>query len=199
MEIISNPTEPESRSVDSLIAKRTFSTVQFRFHQVLNLADLALHLDSIDGQRKINVFREELSGLSLRNAGGAHGELDFANLPLEDRITILQEAWDEYAAALVNSLRIRETGGALIDALMLDRYRTELEKLKRDAGSRLVALIKEQEGARAPDARAQRLPAGQLLQFALTDQGGLLEGRGIGHFQRLVDHAQRQSFAHRDA
>lgn len=176
-EIISNPTEPESRSVDSLIAKRTFSTVQFRFHQVLNLADLALHLDSIDGQRTINVFREELSGLSLRNAGGAHGELDFANLPLEDRITILQEAWDEYAAALVNSLRIRETGGALIEVSMLDRYRTELEKLKRDAGRRLVALIKEQEGARAPDARLPYIISSEPQRAVRNAEGQILIGK----------------------
>lgn len=175
--IISNAPEPQSLTVDAFIAKRTFSTVQFRFHQVLNLADLALHLDSIDGQRTINVFREELSGLSLRNAGGAHGELDFANLPLEDRITILQEAWDEYAAALVNSLRIRETGEALIDVSMLDRYRTELEKLKRDAGRRLVALIKEQEGARAPDARLPYIISSEPQRAMRNAEGQILIGK----------------------
>ena len=175
--IISNDSGPESRSVDSFIANRTFSTVQFRFHQVLNLADLALHLDSIDGQRTLNVFREELSGLSLRNAAGAHGELDFANLPLEDRITILQEAWDEYAAALVNCLRIRETGGALIEVSMLDRYRTELEKLKRDAGRRLVALIKEQEGARAPDARLPYIISSEPQRVVRNAEGQILIGK----------------------
>ena len=44
--VISGPVEAPPPTVDELISKRTFSTVQFRFHQALNLADLALHLDA---------------------------------------------------------------------------------------------------------------------------------------------------------
>lgn len=148
--VISGPVEAPPPTVDELISKRTFSTVQFRFHQALNLADLALHLDAKTEQRKVAVYREELSGLVLRNAAGAHGELDFSNLPAEDRVAILQEAWDEYAEALVNSARISKEGGALVEVTMIDRYRDQLEKLKRDAGLRLVEAIKEQEGASVP-------------------------------------------------
>jgi len=89
----------------------------------------------------------------------------------------LQEAWDEYAAALVNSLRIRETGGALIEVSMLDRYRTELEKLKRDAGRRLVALIKEQEGARAPDARLPYIISSEPQRAVRNAEGQILIGK----------------------
>ncbi|MFP3571414.1 hypothetical protein, partial [Paraburkholderia sp. SIMBA_030] len=70
--VISSPIEMHSRTVDSLIALRKFSTVQFRFHQAMNLANLALHLDVTTGQRKVARFREELTGAALRNAAGAH-------------------------------------------------------------------------------------------------------------------------------
>jgi hypothetical protein len=110
----------DSATVAEMIARRTISTVQLRFHQALNLADMALHLDTSVGQHRIARYRDDLAGLALRNAAGAHGELDFANLSMEDRISILQEAWDEYAAALLNCKRIRDEGGELIEVDMLD-------------------------------------------------------------------------------
>jgi hypothetical protein len=200
--VISSEGEAVVRTVDSLIAKRTFSTVQYRFHQALNFAGLALHADSVSGQRSIRMFKEELAGRALRNAAGAHGTLDFANLPVEDRITILQDAWDRYAEALLNSARIRKEGGALIEVAMIDRYRTELEKLKRDAGSRLVEAFKEQDGVSAPPRRLAYLPSskpqfvvrnveGQLLIGNVLSEGGrrVLEvsepfgGKALAHFE----------------
>ncbi|HDS1818385.1 TPA: hypothetical protein QEM96_003044 [Pseudomonas putida] len=180
--VISGPSEAQHRTVDSLISLRTFSTVQFRFHQALNLADLALNLDATTGQRKVSMFREELSGLALRNAAGAHGELDFANLPVEDRVVILQEAWDEYAEALVNSARISQEGGALVEVSMIDRYRTELEKLKRDAGRRLVEAIKEQEGASGPPRRAAYVVSSEPQRAVRNAEGQTLIGT-----ERVVD------------
>jgi len=174
--VISSPIEMHSRTVDSLIALRKFSTVQFRFHQAMNLANLALHLDVTTGQRKVARFREELTGAALRNAAGAHGELDFANLPVEDRVVILQEAWDEYAEALVNSARIRSDGGALVEVSMTDRYRTQLEKLKLDAGRRLVEAIKEQEGANVPPKRAAYLVSSEPQRVVRNAEGQTLIG-----------------------
>ena len=143
------PSEPP-RTVGQLKAARPFSTVQLRFHQVLNLADLALHLDDATGQKRLARYRDDLAGMSLRNAAQVHGELDFANLSAADRIVILQEAWDEYSAALLNSGRVREEGGTLIEPAMLDRYREHVGKLKLDAGARLVQAIREQDGAAHP-------------------------------------------------
>lgn len=171
---ISLPEETRVRTVDSLIASRVPGTLQFRFHQALSLAELALRLDVVEGQGHLAVYRSELAGLALRSAAEAHGQLDFANLPVEDRISILQEAWDEYAAALLNSARIAKEGGTLIEVSMIERYRLQLEKLKMDAGRRLVEAIRMQEGAsvsprRVPYAvssepqRAVRNVAGQIL------------------------------------
>lgn len=129
-----------------LIDERPFSTVQMRFHQVQNLADLALHLIAPGGLQTVARYRDELVSTALRNAAETHGELDFANLSADDRIVILQEAWDEYSAALLNSARILREGGELIEPVMLERYRNHVKQLKEDAGQRLVAAISEQEG-----------------------------------------------------
>lgn len=157
-----------------LIDERPFSTVQMRFHQVQNLADLALHLNAPGGLQTVARYRDELVSMALRNAAETHGELDFANLSADDRIVILQEAWDEYSAALLNSARILREGGDLIEPAMLERYRNHVEQLKEDAGKRLVAAISEQEGGtvaqkRTPykvsteEQRVVRNLAGQLM------------------------------------
>lgn len=131
--IPSNPPGGD-RTVEQLIAERAFSTVQMRFHQVQNLADLALHLNAPGGLQTVARYRDELVSMALRNAAETHGDLDFANLSADDRIVILQEAWDEYSAALLNSARILREGGDLIEPAMLERYRNHLEQLKEDAG-----------------------------------------------------------------
>lgn len=146
------------RTTGGLIALRKFTTVQMRFHQVLNLADLALHLDDAAGQKKLFGYREDLASIGLRNAAEAHGELDFANLEAQDRISILQEAWDEYSAALLNSDRIRRDGGNLIEPAMLDRYRAHVEKLKLDAGRRLLEAAREQDGGQGNSTSNARSP-----------------------------------------
>lgn len=143
--IPSNPPGGD-RTVEQLIAERAFSTVQMRFHQVQNLADLALHLNAPGGLQTVARYRDELVSMALRNAAETHGDLDFANLSADDRIVILQEAWDEYSAALLNSARILREGGDLIEPAMLERYRNHLEQLKEDAGQKLVVAISEQEG-----------------------------------------------------
>lgn len=177
--LISHPDTTPRRTVASLIAERELSTVQLRFHQVMNLADLALHLDSSTGQETLRGFRDELMSFGLRSAAGAHGDLGFARLPLDDRITVLQEAWDEYAAALVNSARIRDQGGALVEVSMLDRYRTHLEKLKLDAGRRLVDAMKEQEGASVTPGRVPYAIANMPQRAVRNSEGQLLIGNEV--------------------
>lgn len=185
--ITGSPDEPV-RTVAQLIAQRSFNTVQLRFHQVLNLAELALHLDSVAGQNVLAIYREELAGLSLRNAAEAHGELDFANLSAPDRIVILQEAWDEYSAALLNSDRIRKDGGALVEPAMIDRYREHVGKLKLDAGSRLVEAVREQDDAIAPARRSPYTVSSEPQRLVRNAQGQLLIGTEVEvQGQRLLE------------
>lgn len=168
--------ETDSATAAEMIASRTISTVQLRFHQALNLADMALHLDTSVGQHRIARFRDDLAGLALRNAAGAHGELDFANLSMEDRISILQEAWDEYAAALLNCKRVRDEGGELIEVDMLDRYRLELERLKLDAGARVANAIQEQEGGGMVPRRVAYAATNERQHVVRNTEGQVLIG-----------------------
>ncbi|MCE5975607.1 dermonecrotic toxin domain-containing protein [Pseudomonas sp. JR33AA] len=163
-----------ARTVAQLIALRTFNTVQLRFHQVLNLTDLALHLDNEAGRYILVGYRDELAGLSLRNAAEAHGELDFANLSAQDRIVILQEAWDEYSAAMLNSDRIRKEEGSLIEPAMLERYREHVGKLKLDAGRRLVEAVREQDDASVPTRRTP-YPVSSVPQRLVRNAHGQLQ------------------------
>jgi hypothetical protein len=172
------PPEPP-RTVGQLKAARPFSTVQLRFHQVLNLADLALHLDDATGQKRLARYRDDLAGMSLRNAAQVHGELDFANLSAADRIVILQEAWDEYSAALLNSGRVREEGGTLIEPAMLDRYREHVGKLKLDAGARLVQAIREQDGGGTSVRGSPYVVADVPQQMVRNAEGQLLIGTPV--------------------
>lgn len=169
-------TVTNSATVAELIARRTINTVQLRFHQALNLADLALHLDTSVGQHRVARYKDDLAGLALRNAAGAHGELDFANLSVEDRISIFQEAWDEYAAALLNCKRIRDEGGELIEVDMLDRYRFELERLKLDAGTRVANAIQEQEGGGAAPRRVAYAVTNERQHVVRNTKGQILIG-----------------------
>ncbi len=126
------------RTVAQIIDQRMFTTEELRFHHVLNLADLALHLDSRYGMSRLWRYKDDLSGSSLMNAANAHGESITANLGMLDRIGILQTAWDEYSAAIFNSKAVAAEGGALVEPAMLERYRQHVTLLKDDAGRRLI-------------------------------------------------------------
>ncbi|MBI6898475.1 hypothetical protein JET64_16875 [Pseudomonas putida] len=159
------------RTVDQLIAGRMFTTVDLRFHHALNLADLALHLDA--GQPQLFRYREDLAGDMLRSAATAHGESLMSNLNVADRISILQEAWDAYAAALVNASHLERTGGVLVEVDMLKRYRVHMQLLKDDAGRRLVEALAEQDGLAVASSRLP-YPKANVPQRAIRNRDGLL-------------------------
>jgi hypothetical protein len=159
------------RTVDQLIAGRMFTTVDLRFHHALNLADLALHLDA--GQPQLFRYREDLAGDTLRSAATAHGESLMSNLNVADRISILQEAWDAYAAAIINALHLERTGGALVETDMLQRYRAHMQLLKDDAGRRLIDALAEQDGVVGAAGRLP-YPKASLPQRAIRNRDGLL-------------------------
>lgn len=188
-------------TVGQLIAKRSFTTIDLRFHHVLNLADLALHLDG--GQRQLLRYREDLAADTLRAAATAHGESLVSNLSVADRISILQEAWDAYAAAIINALHLERTGGALVDVDRLRRYRTHMQLLKDDAGRRLVDALAEQDGALAAPKRVP-YPRATVPQRALRNRDGLLviatqtEGQSALAVQDPISKKPLQIFDFRD-
>lgn len=175
----------KDRTVGQLIDERPFSTVQMRFHQAQNLAELSVHFDAPGDLQTVARYRDELVSMALRNAAEAHGELDFANLSADDRIVILQEAWDEYSAALLNSARILREGGDLIEPAMLERYRNHVEQLKEDAGQRLVAAISEQEGGKVAQKRTPYKVSTEEQRVVRNLAGQLMIGveRTIGENQ----------------
>ncbi|MFJ4382934.1 hypothetical protein ACIP02_01150 [Pseudomonas sp. NPDC089408] len=176
--VITSVIPEQQRTVGQLIRERKFTTVQLRFHQIQNLADLALHLDAAYGQQALSGYRDELVGLSLRNAADAHGELDLANLSTEDRVVILQEAWDEYSAALVDSARILRDGGELIEPGMLERYRQHVEQLKLDAGQRLVAALQRADAGGA-GRRVPYLVSSEQQRVVRNHEGQLMIGTQV--------------------
>ncbi|BBH43862.1 dermonecrotic toxin domain-containing protein [Pseudomonas sp. KU43P] len=159
------------RSVGQLIAGRLFTTVDLRFHHVMNLADLALHLDG--GSPKLIRYREALASDALRSAGTAHGESLMANLSVADRISILQEAWDAYAAAIIDALHLERTGGKLVEVSKLERYRKHLQLLKEDAGRLLMDALAEQDGLQEGRKRVP-YPRSSAPQRAIRNRDGLL-------------------------
>ncbi|QHG67457.2 dermonecrotic toxin domain-containing protein [Pseudomonas putida] len=136
----------DARTMAQLIGQRAFTTEDLRLHHVLNLADLALHMDSATGLRKLVKYRGELGGKLFQSAARAHGESIMANLAVADRVSILQEAWDEYSAAIVNSDLIAADGGSLVDPALLKQYKDHVLLLKEDAGRRLVEAREVLEG-----------------------------------------------------
>jgi hypothetical protein len=169
-------------TVTQIIAERKISTLQLRFHQAQTIVDLALHLDAPLGRKRIAEYRDQLAGTDLRNAASAHGELDFVNLSLEDRISILQEAWDEYAKALIDCYLIGENGGELIHVDMLARYAAELDKLKADAGKRLVDAVGELEGGAVAFRRVAYVTTNDQQQVVRNAAGQIAIGT-----ERAVD------------
>ena len=184
----------ETLTVRQMISLRNVSTVQLRFNQIITLADLSLHDDVAGVGETLATYRSELKGSSLRNAAGAHGVLDFVNLSAEDRIGILQEAWDEYSAAILNSSSILTAGGQHIEPAMLERYRAHVEKLKLDAGRRLVEAVQEQEGSAATGTRAPYSASSDQHRVVRNNQGQLLIGTEVEQDgQRIVE--IRESFS----
>nr|EPB93739.1 hypothetical protein L321_23252 [Pseudomonas plecoglossicida NB2011] len=187
------------RTVGQLIAGRLFTTVDLRFHHVMNLADLALHLDG--GNPKLLRYREALASDALRSAGTAHGESLMANLSVADRISILQEAWDAYAVAIIDALHLERTGGKLVEVSKLERYRKHLQLLKDDAGRLLVDALAEEDGLEDGRKRVP-YPRSSAPQRAIRNRDGLLviatQARGGLEVQDPISRESLQIFDLKD-
>lgn len=163
-----------TRSVAQIVAKRLFTTEDLRFHHVLDLVTLSLHHDSPTGLSKLAHYEEALRGASLRSTANAHGDSIMANLSHTDRVIILQEAWDEYAAAIINSDFVARDGGALVDPAMLKRYKEHLQLLKDDAGRRLVEARNALDGKPVSTTVGSAYVTSGEVQHAIRNRDGML-------------------------
>jgi hypothetical protein len=98
-------------TVDWVVSSRTMTTTQLRFHQAMNFTDLALHLDYPGESRRLSRYREAIAGEALKSAASAHAALSTGGLSPSERIEILQNAWDEYSTAIINSIDLSREGG----------------------------------------------------------------------------------------
>ncbi len=162
-----------------VVSFRPMTTVQLRFHQAMNYTDLALDLSRRGQARKQSRYRHQLASDALKSAASAHSALSTSVLSPADRIEILQNAWDEYSAAIINSFDIVREGGTLVEVDMLERYVDELKALKAMIGVQLEEAIAEQDGVVLP----KRHPAYRIdqskQQLVRTRKGELLVGRPV--------------------
>ncbi|NLA03842.1 hypothetical protein GTA07_29950 [Rhodococcus hoagii] len=108
------------------------------------MGELALRFEGLQDYSHYAVFRDALAGDRLRVAANSHHLSMFTDLQTAQRIDILQSAWDEYSAAILNSQRIAQLGNALVDIERLEAYRQQMVELKTMAGDALVVALREQ-------------------------------------------------------
>ncbi|MDH0733447.1 hypothetical protein N5F23_05760 [Pseudomonas sichuanensis] len=163
----------EPITAQRLVSFRTIPSVQLRFHQAMNYADLALHLDQLGHARQLIRYREALAGETLKSAASAHAGLSTGNLSAADCIEILQNAWDEYSTAIINGLDIAGNGGRVVELDRLGQYAEELKALKRMVSEQLVEAIAEQDGV-PPPARYPAYVTTQARQLPVRTSKGVL-------------------------
>ncbi|WP_313458009.1 DUF6543 domain-containing protein [Pseudomonas sp.] len=118
----------ESTTVNLLI-------IQAHFYKTLALQyELGL-------SERLQHYRMNLMGPNLMLAAFAHVEVQRGNLLGTARTEVLQSAWEEYSAALIDCIDIKRDGGELVDVSMLEALEQSLQALKRDAGMRLGSSV----------------------------------------------------------
>ncbi|MFJ4345997.1 hypothetical protein [Pseudomonas sp. NPDC089401] len=192
------PYGTSTRSVAQIIASRSTTTVSIRFFQAMHLIELSLQPHGKATVQHYMIFREALSGRRLRVAAQAHHLLMYSDLPVAQRIEVLQSAWDEYLAAILNGERIKAFGGDLIDIPRLESYRQQMIELKTMAGESLVQAMREQaKGEVRGSQRAVYPPrslqvahtrAGQIVLGSEVTVDGQPELQVLGTFSREVVH-----------
>ena len=168
------PYGAEPMSVEQIIAKRQSSTVAIRFFQAMNLAEIALQLRK-RSHRRLRTFRQTLASVRLRVAANTHHLSLYCDLPLGERIEILQSAWDEYVAAILNSERLKGLGDKLIDSQRLEAYKQQMIELKAMAADALIEAVREQASGQAMAPRRAVYPR-KALQVAHTRDGQIVIG-----------------------
>ncbi|WP_449430778.1 hypothetical protein [Pseudomonas putida] len=128
---------------------RVSTTVNLLLMQAQFYRILALNTE-LEGSRQVLLrYKMELLGPHLLYASLAHVEVQRRNLTGTTRAEVLQSAWDEYSASLINCVDIKREGGALVDLSTLERFAQVMQRLKDDAGARLADLDGQEQGPNA--------------------------------------------------
>ncbi|OCT22451.1 hypothetical protein A6E19_15880 [Pseudomonas putida] len=168
-------------TVAQVIGSRKTSTVMIRFFQAMSLVELALRFEEGASSQHYKIFRDAIASYRLRVAVNAHHLSMFCELPIVERIEVLQGAWDEYLAAILNCDRISKLGSALVDTQRLAAYREQMVNLKKMAGDALVEAMREQASGQTQASRRMVYPL-RALQVART-----LEGQTVLGTEVMVD------------
>ncbi|MEJ5864529.1 hypothetical protein [Pseudomonas farsensis] len=170
--------QTEAITIRALIDQRQIPTVDVQFQQLMYLAELAVHVDGADPDRRIALYRRSMIKRSLRAAAYNHGDVLTANLSAVDRLELLQATWDEYTATLINCIDIAREGGSRIDGGLLNRYVELLKMLKHSAGELLVEASTELDSG-APALRKPYKVFADQRYVARTSGGHLVIGAEV--------------------
>ncbi|MDH4549663.1 DUF6543 domain-containing protein [Pseudomonas sp. BN607] len=162
-------------SVSGIIGTRKTTTINIRFFQAMGLVELALQWHKGTPTQHYMIFRQALASQRLRVAAQTHHLLMFCDLPVAERIEVLQSAWNEYLAAILNAERIKTLGSKLIDVQRLEAYKQQMVELKSIAGEALVEAMREQADGQARGTRRAVYPQ-RSLQVAHTRAGQVVIG-----------------------
>ncbi len=176
--IVVNHRNGGTQTLEQIKALRNVTTVDMRFQQAVFCSDLALRHDQPDPAGNLARYQRGLMNRHLMAAAFAHGEVQLGNLSVEDRIEVLQSAWDEYSAALINAVDVRADGGALVDVSYLTLYQEALQGLKDDVSARLVEAQGVLEGDE-PAGNGAYAPSPDAHGIARAEDGQILVGTEI--------------------
>jgi len=161
-------------ALDELIPKRQRSTVALCYIQAMHLAELGLQMHKVSNEQFLG-FRAAVAGKRLRLAASTHDLSFYLDLPVAQRIELLQAAWDEYLAAWLNVERLKGLSKQVVAVDWLLAYQRQVQQLKTLAGDALVTAMREQtSGQILVPARA--LHARKALQVAYTRDGQIVIG-----------------------
>lgn len=173
------------QTLEQVKAQRNVTTVEMRFQQAVYCSDLALRPDQPDPAGNFMRYQRGLMNRHLMAAAFAHGEAQLGNLSVEDRIEVLQSAWDEYSAALINAIDVRADSGTLVDISYLTLYQEALQGLKNDVSDRLVEAQGVLDGDEPPGPGAY-LPSPETHGIARAEDGQILVGTEVEHEGRML-------------
>ncbi|WP_191830624.1 dermonecrotic toxin domain-containing protein [Pseudomonas fluorescens] len=169
--------ETQQVTLTDWVSNRKVTTVDFQIQQAVYYMELSMRLELDDSEGTLLGYRKLLMGDALQVAANAHGDLLLSNLSAKDRIEVLQGAWDEYSAAIINAIDIERDGGDRVDVPMLSGYTESMKALKQSAGKMLVEATIEIEGhahsrrkAYPSDHEQQRVVYGANGQIAIGSE-----------------------------
>ena len=160
--------------LDELIPKRQKSTVALCYLQAMHLAELGLQMRKLSNEQFLGL-RDAVASKRLRVAASAHDLSFYCDLPVAERIELLQTAWDEYVAAWLNVERLKGLSRQVVDIKWLLAYQQQMQQLKTLAGDALVAAMREQASGQIV-APARPVHARMALQVAHTRDGQIVLG-----------------------